>query len=213
VSYRLAFAVFVLVASTASAAQAKAPPNGLTFCGAGGACVPMTFLEAEALQLWTPSGESAPAAPAPYYALHVIWQPGGDEQLFYWIPSRRLVRRQYDWGGVGWMRVPDQQLPPSLTGLEPIAMPNVTRATVGGHRVRAPGTYLRLLSVGHVVSISPVIDWLPVRFIASAPNPFADANTDVRIAKHGGYLLRDRFVFKIPERLADRVRRGLPLNG
>jgi hypothetical protein len=35
----------------------------------------------------------------------------------------------------------------------------------------------------------------------------------VRVAKQGGYLLRDRFVFKIPERLADRARRGLPLTG
>jgi hypothetical protein len=133
--------------------------------------------------------------------------------MFYWIPSRGLVRQLYDWGGVGWFRVPAQSLPPSLAGIEPIAMPDVTGATVGGRRVRAPSTYLLLLSVGHIASISPVIDWLRVRFVTSAPSPFTDANTDVRIARRGNYLLRDRFVFKIPERLADRARRGLPLNG
>jgi hypothetical protein len=212
-SYRLVFVVVALVVFAASPAQAKAPPNGLTFCGAGDACVSMTFVEAEALQLWTPTGERPPAAPAPYYALHVIWQPGGAEQMFYWIPSRGLVRRQYDWGGVGWLRVPDQQLPPSVADITPIAVPDVTAATVDGRRVRSPATYLRLLSVGHVVSVSPVIDWLRVRFTATAPSPFTDANTDVRIAKRGAYLLRDRFVFKIPDRLADRARRGLPLNG
>ena len=212
-SYRLAFVVVALVVFAAPAAQAKAPPNGLTFCGAGGVCVPLTFLESEALHLWTPTGETAPAAPAPYYALHVIWQPGGTEQMFYWIPSRGLVRRLYDSGDVGWLRVPAQSLPSSLIDLKPIAMPRITGATVGGRHVRRPSTYLRLLSVGHLVSISPVVDWLRVRFVASAPSPFTDANADVRIAKEGGYLFRDRFVFKIPERLADRARRGLPLNG
>jgi hypothetical protein len=213
VSFRLAFIVVALVVFAAPAAQAKAPPNGLTFCGARGACVPLTFLEAEALHLWTPVGESAPGAPASYYAMHVIWQPGGSEQMFYWIPSRGLVRRQYDWGGVGWLRVPSQSLPSSVAGITPIAMPEITGATVGGRRVRAPATYLRLLSAGRVVAISPVVDWLRVRFVTSTPSPFTDAHADVRIARHGAYLLRDRFVYAIPAGLAARARRGLPLDG
>jgi hypothetical protein len=212
--YRLAFVTLALVALAVPAAQAKAPPNGLVFCGAGDACVPLTFLEAEAMHLWTPTGESAPAAPAPYYALRVRWQPTSPEEMFYWIPSRGLVRRQYDWGGVGWYHVPSQQtLPSSVAGIRPIAVPDVISATVGGRRVKAPATYLRLLSAGRLVSISPVIDWLRVRFVTSAQSPFTDASADVRISKQGSYLLRDRFVFKIPARLAERARRGLALTG
>jgi hypothetical protein len=212
-SYRLAFVVVALVVFAAPAAQAKAPPNGVTFCGAGDACVSLTFQEAESLHLWTPVGGTAPAAPAPYYAMHVIWQPGGTEQMFYWLPSRGLVRRLNEMGDVSWLRVPAQSLPSSLIDFKPITMPKITRVTVGGRKVRAPATYLRLLSAGRVVSISPVIDWLRVRFVAAAPSPFTDASSDVRIAKEGAYLYRDRFVFKIPQRLADRARRGLALTG
>jgi hypothetical protein len=211
--YRLAFVVLVLVAFAVPAAQAKAPPNGATLCGAADVCVPLTSQESEALQIWHVSSESAPGAPAPYYALRVRWQASGPEEMFYWIPSRGLVRMQYDWGGVGWFRVPARQsLPPSAVGVAPIAVPRVIAATVGGRRVHAPATYLRLLSAGRLVSISPVIDWLRVRFVTSARSPFTDAYTDVRVAKQGAYLLRDRFVFKIPERLADRARRGLALH-
>jgi hypothetical protein len=208
---RFTLVVAVLIFAV-PAAQAKAPPNGATLCGAGGACVPLTSQESETLQIWHVSGESAPGAPAPYYALRVRWQASGPEEMFYWIPSRGLVRKQYEWGGVGWFRVPSHQtLPLSVAGIAPIAMPRVTAATVGGRRVKAPATYLRLLTAGRKVSINPIIDWLRVRFVTATPSPFTDANTDVRLAKDGAYLLRDRFVFKIPERLADRARRGLAL--
>jgi hypothetical protein len=197
------------------AAQAKAPPNGATFCGAAGVCVPLTYQESETLQIWHVGGtERAPGAPAPYYALRVRWQAAGQEEMFYWIPSRGLVRMQFGWGGVGWFRVPSHQtLPLSVVGVAPIAMPRVTAATVGGRRVQSPATYLQLLSAGRQVSINPIVDWLRVRFVTSTPSPFTDAHTDVRIAKDGAYVLRDRFVFKIPARLADRARRGLSLSG
>jgi hypothetical protein len=206
--------VVAVLAFAVPAAQAKAPPNGATLCGAANACVPLTYQESEMLQIWHVTGWRAPGAPAPYYALRVRWQATGREEMFYWVPSRGLVRKQYEWGGVAWFRVPSRQtLPPSVVGIAPIAMPRVTAATVGGRRVKAPATYLRLLSAGRQVSMNPIIDWLRVRFVTSTPSPFTDANTDVRISKDGAYLLRDRFVFKIPARLADRARRGLSLSG
>ena len=207
---RFAFVAAVLTVAV-PAAQAKAPPNGTVFCGAADACVSLTWQQAEELRLWTPIGERAPSAPAPYYALHVRWTADSAEELFYWIPSRGVVRRVYDWGGVGWFRVGAQPLTPPVAGIAPIAVPQVTAATVGGRRVKSPATYLRLFSAGRAVDVSPVSEWLRVRFVASERSPWTDPETDLRISKTGGYLWRDRFVFRIPVHLADRARRGLPL--
>jgi hypothetical protein len=61
------------------------------------------------------------------------------------------------------------------------------------------------------VTIFPAQSWIRLRFTATAPSPWTDETTDVRITRGASYLLRDDTVFVIPKRLADRARRGLPL--
>ena len=200
----------VVLAAAVPAAQAKAPPQGVKLCGAGGKCVSLGWQDAERMPVWHSDGTAAPGAPAPYYVVRYRWRDSDPEQRMYWIPSRGLVRETSE-NVVHWFRVAPTLLREFTGGLAPVAVPRVTRVTVGGHAVRAPSSYLRLFSVGHRVNIFPAVSWLRIRIRPSSFSPWTEPGADVQISARGAYLLRDNVVFVIPKRLADRARRGLSL--
>jgi hypothetical protein len=202
--------VFVVVTLAVPAAQAKAPPDGVRLCGAGGACVSIGRQDAERMGVWGLSGAVDPGRPAPYYVLHYRWGADAPEQTSYWIPSSGLFRTVSP-SLVSWYRVPRNSMETVTAGIAPIAVPTVISVTVAGKPAREPSTYLRLFSIGRRTHIWPGSTWLRIRFTATASSPWTDASAGVRIAKEGAYLLRDDTVFTIPKRLAHRARRGLSL--
>jgi hypothetical protein len=208
-SRRLAPLAFVVLAAV-PAAQAKAPPEGVKLCGAASACVSIGWQDAERMPIWHADRSVAPAAPAPFYVVHYRWGATQPEQRMYWIPSRGVVRESTS-SLVRWFRVAPSSLEPFTAPLRPIAVPRPTRVTVAGRAVRAPATYLRLFSVGRPTNVFPAVQWLRLRFTASAASPWTEPGADVQISTSGGYLLRDNTVFVISSQLASRVRRGLSL--
>jgi hypothetical protein len=193
------------------AAQAKAPPD-LRICGASG-CVAIAQNVAEQLPLWHTMDAAAPGAPAPFYVFRWRWRTTDPEETAFWIPSRQLVRFVNP-NLVSWYRVDMHAATPFAAGLAPIAVPKVTRVTVGGRPVRSPATYVRLFSIGRATNVWPAVSgWLRIRFAASGPSPWTDGTANVRISRTANYLLRDDTVFAIPKGIADRVRRGLALTG
>ena len=203
-------AVAALLLLAAPAAQAKAPPLGVTICGAAGTCRSLTQQEAERMPIWGLTSAVAPAKPAPFYAIRYRWRAEEPERTSYWVPSSGLFRAD---GLVlkAWFRFGRGALEPFVEGLAPIEVPRITSVTVGGRRAQSPSTYIRLFTAGRAVKIFPAQSWIRLRFTAAAPSPWADETTDVRITRGASYLLRDDTVFVIPKRLADRARRGLPL--
>jgi hypothetical protein len=203
--------VLAVVFFAVPAAQAKAPPD-VRICGASG-CVAIAQNDAERLPLWGRTGGVAPAAPAPFYVFQYRWKTSDPYETVYWIPSRHLLRFTSD-SLVSWYRVSDGAFQPFAAGVAPIAVPRITRVTVGGRAVRAPGSYVKLFSIGRSTNEWPgVSGWLRIRFTASGASPWTDASANVRISSTGSYLLRDDTVFTIPKRIADRIRRGLALAG
>ena len=203
--------VLALLLVAVPAAQAKAPPD-VKICGAT-ACLAIAQNDAERLSLWSTSGAVAPGAPAPFYVFQYRWKTTDRYETVYWIPSRNLLRFTSA-ALVSWCRVPRAAFQPFASGLAPIPVPSIARATVGGRDVHVPASYLKLFSVGRATNEWPgVSGWLRVRFTASAASPWTDASANVRISSTANYLLRDDTVFVIPIRLADRIRRGLALTG
>jgi hypothetical protein len=203
--------VLVLLLFAVPAAQAKAPPD-VRICGASG-CVAIAQNDAERLPLWHTMSGAAPGAPAPFYVFHWRWRTTDPEETAFWIPSRQLVRFVNP-NLVSWYRVNLQPAATFAAGLAPIAVPKITRVTVGGRAVRAPASYLKLFSIGRATNVWPgVSGWLRIRFTASTASPWTDASANVRISSTENYLLRDDTVFTIPKPLADRIRRGLALTG
>jgi hypothetical protein len=193
------------------AARAKAPPD-VKICGVSG-CVAIAQQDAERLPLWSTTGAVAPGPSAPFYVFHYRWKTTDRYRLVYWVPSRNLLRFTSE-ALVSWYRVPGAALQPFASGLAPIPVPKITAVTVGGRSVRSPASYLRLFSIGRATNEWPgVSGWLRLRFTASGASPWTDASANVRISNTANYLLRDDTVFVIPRRLADRIRRGLPLTG
>ena len=193
------------------AAQAKAPPD-VKICGVSG-CVAIAQNDAERLPLWSRTGAVAPGAPAPFYVFQYRWKTTDRYESVYWIPSRNLLRFTAP-ALVSWYRVPGAALLPFASRLAPIPVPRITGAMVGGRAVRAPATYVKLFSIGHATNVWPAVSgWLRIRLTASGPSPWTDATANVRISNTANYLLRDDTVFTIPNRIADRIRRGLALTG
>ena len=191
------------------AAQAKSPPAGIHVCGASG-CVDVA--PAEAMVMWSEGFESnRPVAAAPFYT--VSWHFGSEpDQSAYFIPSRRTFR----WVEPrGWRIVSPHAvavLGTAIGRLAPFGLPTLTRVTVAGREVRAPGTYTSLLR-GQPWWQWPGGKWLTVEFESTAPSPWTNGEMTVRLNRRGPYVVMDGWVFKIPRAVAKRARLGLSLSG
>jgi hypothetical protein len=219
---------FVLAALAAAgvlvlvpAAQAKAPPTGIDVCGAENACTHLTMEQAERLPGLFIGGNGStfrmPAAPAPYFAVH--WQWGTDQpvQTTYFVPGADRIRRyNNDYGTTAsWWTLDtfsDGGLKAAVQGLVPAPMPTITHVTVGGLTARDPQSYVRLWHTGRQVWTYPATSWLQVKLQSTTPSPWTDGAADIRIARRGGYVWLDGWVFKVPARLAALARSGRSLD-
>jgi hypothetical protein len=214
----LSVALVVLASLLGTAgAQAKAPPDGVDVCGATGACVHLSALQAESdWALWSTGsqvdGVGAPAASG-FFVLR--WhRPSSAEQTAYYVPAAGKVRQLDENGAAAWWSLRDPVGLRRLTAdLPTFAVPRIKRVTVAGRRVRDPQSYTGLFGTGHASWLISQPRWLPVRITADAPSPWTDEATDVRVSRSGAYLWIDGTVFKIPRQLAQRIRRGASLRG
>lgn len=195
-------ATLALVA--APAAQAKGP---VQLCGPGGCA---TFAaEGDGLQwlLSLPGGAPAPA-PAPYYVIRFANAVG--TPLGYWIPSARIVRYVGS-GGIGtWSATDDSSLRTAAGTLPPFRVPKQMTVYVNGDNVKGDATYLRLYTLGTPASAPARVSWLPI-WIMGSNSPWTDGFIDLRISRKGNYVFRNGLVYSIPEKIAQRVLRKLPL--
>jgi hypothetical protein len=218
---------FVLAAFAAAgvlvfvpAAQAKAPPDGIDVCGAANACTHVDAKDAERMPGLFIGGSNTfrmPAAPAPFYVLRWQWGPDQPVQTTYYVPGAERIRRGPEpaMAAVTWWTLDAFSaagLKAAVQGLEPAPTPTITKVTVGGLTARDPQSYVRLWHVGRQVWSRPSTAWLQVQLQSAEPSPWTDAAEDIRIARTGGYLWLDGWVFKIPVRLAALARSGRSLD-
>ena len=219
---------FVLAALAAAgvlalvpAAQAKAPPNGVDVCGAANLCTHLTAEQAERLPGLFIGGSGStfrmPAAPAPYFAVHWQWGPGLPVQTTYFVLGADKIRRfNNDTAtSASWWTLDtfsDNGLKAAVQGLAPAPAPTFTYVTIGGLTARDPQSYARLWHVGRHVWSWPATAWLQVKLQTADPSPWSDAAADIRIARRGGYVWLDGWVFKIPVRIAALARSGRSLD-
>jgi hypothetical protein len=200
----------------AAGAQAKAPPDGIDVCGAGGACAHLAWGDAE--QFWIRTHESGGAdraAPGPFYLLRWHWTPGVEESA-YLVPGALAVRwnsgdgHPAAWSGIDRSAVDLARR--AAAAIEPYATPTLTRVTVGGRAVREPQTYLRILS-GKPSWAWITGRWLRVTFESASPSPWTDGSSIVRLSRTKPYVSIDGWFYKLPKDVAARARRGLALRG
>jgi len=219
---------FVLAALAAAsvlalvpAARAKAPPSGIDVCGAANACTHLTGDQAERLPGLFIGGSGStfrmPAAPAPYFTVHWQWDADQPVQTTYYVPGADRIRRLNDNSGTAasWWTLDafsDGGLKAAVQGLQPAPAATFTYVTVGGLTARDPQSYARLWHVGRQVWTWPATAWLQVELQSAQPSPWSDAAADIRIARRGGYVWIDRWVFKIPVRIAALARSGRSLD-
>jgi hypothetical protein len=151
-----------------------------------------------------------PVGPAPYYILR--FEDAVASRLGYWVPSAG-VAIWLGTSGATWFR-------PAADGAAALATaasllpytPRVQWATVGARRARSPSTYLRLYTMGTQTDARVNRrSWIPVWIFAAQPSPWTDGSVELAISSRGGYLRRDGQVLRIDNRVAARIRAGLPL--
>jgi hypothetical protein len=208
-----AAAVLVVV----SGAQARIPPNGVDVCGRSG-CVHLAFEQSQLI--WTGGHEIGRPlrVPSPFYLLRYKWFATDPEQTAYYVPAARAVRfaseRATD---ATWMwldRDAASVVDRAAAGLTPYAVTPPTTVTVGDKQARGPETYLRLLRGRGGGLITPATVWITVTLRSSPPTPWTDGSSDIRLSAPGRsrIVLVDGWAHKIPLRIANRARRGLPLS-
>lgn len=204
----IAAALICAALAAAGGAQAKAPLTGMDLCGASG-CRHLAWRDAEQVAIWHQE-LARPASFAPFYAVHMPWGPP-EEQVFYWVPSAGAVRG--DRRAPLWTRVNTKAqiiLSLAATGIAPFQF-EPTRVTVGGREVRGPATYARLLERKTWVETWPATPWLAVEMETAVPSPWSDDGSEILLARQGRLLAVDSWVMRIPNAVAQRARRGLPL--
>jgi hypothetical protein len=214
--FALAAAAIAAVLAVVTGAQAKVPPDGVDVCGAA-ACVHLGF--ADSGQIWTnPHDVGRPLrTPSPFYRLRYRWYGSGPEQVGYYVPAGPAVRLPDENGSAGvWMWLDPGSaaaIDRASAGLAPYAMTPPTMVMVGEKRVRDPRTYLRLLAGRADGLITPVTIWIQVTMRSTPPTPWTDGASDIRLSARGKsrLVLVDGWVHKVPLRVANRARRGLPL--
>jgi hypothetical protein len=213
--FALAAAIVAAVLAVVSGAQAKIPPNGVDVCGASG-CVHLGSAQSE--QIWSGHDHGRPLrVPSPFYLVRFKWYSSGPEQMGYYVPAGPAVRLPSENGTAGiwtWLDPgPASVLDRAVAGLAPHPVQRPTKVMVGEKRVRGPETYFRLLAGRADGLITPVTIWIMVTMRSNAPTPWTDGGSEIRLSARGTsrLVLVDGWVHKVPLRIANRARRGLPL--
>jgi hypothetical protein len=210
----LAVAAAAAVLAVVPGAQAKAPPSGVDFCGPF-SCVHLAWQQAE--QIWIGGGgQIRPLSQAsPFYVLHWRYSPE-TEQTAYYIPDAQVLRWPTQTGkSATWTSVDAPTaaaIEAGVEGLAPYPATLPTEVSVGGRVARGPETYLRLLA-GPYAGMAIGATWLDVKMRADTPSPWTDGLIEIHISAGGRSRLVevDGWVHKVPWRVANRARRGLPL--
>jgi hypothetical protein len=195
-------------------AQAKEPKNA-TVCGPDG-CATTTDRQG-LLNLMADNGSSPPPPPAgAYYKLTMTIDVPADAgvapkvEWWYTPDGGGAIRSlQRDPSGVTqWfgLTATGRALMERLTrDVEPFALPQVTKVTVGGKPVADPSSYLRLF--GRETSGAPQIsagDWQDIVF-TGPPSPWTDNATTLQYSPSSDSVLSGYDVAKLPPSLAARV--------
>lgn len=216
---RVVVAIVAIVAAAAlvavSPAAAKAPPDGVRVCGVA-ACVTVAQPDAEplAVALFWQGGNDAGRAPVgPYYELRWNW-PGRPEQIGYWIPGAGVARIDLGNGLRRWAGVKAQTIATlrrATAGLAPFVPAPPAVVTVGGRLARGAATYVRLFTAGEQTWtwVDGGGGWLAVTLHGASNDPWL--GSEIRVARSRPLLWIDADVFRIPRKLAVRIRAGLPL--
>jgi hypothetical protein len=210
----LAVVAAAAVLAVVPGAQAKAPPSGVDVCGAS-SCVHLTWQQAE--PIWAGGGSQIRplSHAAPFYAIHWRYSPEA-EQTAYYIPDAQVLRWPNQGGtSATWMSVDTQvaaAIEAGVAGLAPYPATRPTEVSVGGRLARGPETYLRLLA-GPYAGMDIGATWVDVKMRAEAPSPWTDGLIEIHLSAGGRSRLVavDGWVHKVPWRVANHARRGLPL--
>jgi hypothetical protein len=214
--FALAAAAIAAVLTVVSGAQAKVPPDGVDVCGPS-ACVQLGFAEAE--EIWVRGYDHGRPmrTPSPFYVMRYRWYSSGPEQIGYYVPAGPAVRLPTENGGAGtWMWLDAETasaIDRAVAGVAPHPVRHPGTVMVGEKRARGPETYFRLLPGRADGLITPATVWLTVTMRSTPPTPWTDGASDIRLSARGKsrLVLVDGWVHKVPLRVANRARRGLPL--
>jgi hypothetical protein len=195
-------------------AQAKAPPDGVDICGPC-SCAHLTWQQAEPIWIGGGSQIRPLSAAAPFFVMRWRYSPG-PEQTAYYIPEAHVLRWPAESGkSATWMSVGPSVAAAIEAGMGeqgpyPVRAP--TEVTVGGRLASGPETYLRLLA-GPYAGTEMGANWVDVKMQADAPSPWTDGSIEIHISAGGQSRLVsvDGWVHRVPWRVANRARRGLPL--
>jgi hypothetical protein len=163
--------------------------------------------------VYAPAGiQVRPVVPAPYFAVRFAQMSGS---LAYWMPSAGVLRTAPQSGDAVWVRpAPDEleALRSAAAQLRPFPAPHRASVTVGFRDVRrGASTYLQLFAMG--VSVQRATGargwiWMDV-WTGDTPWTYG-----MSISRNGGFLRYPTGeTVKIPWRVADHVRRRLPITG
>jgi hypothetical protein len=210
----LAVAVAAAALAAVPGAQAKAPQSGVDLCGAS-SCVHLAWQQAEQIWIGGRSQVKPVSVASPYYVIHWRWSPEA-EQTAYYIPAAHALRWPTQSGtSATWMSVETSTaaaIEEAVAGLAPYPITPPTEVSVGGRLASGPETYLRLLAGPYAGrALGPA--WVDVKMRAVAPSPWTDGITEIHMSAGGRSRLVsvDGWVHKVPWRVANHARRGLPL--
>ncbi len=214
--FALVAATVAAVLAVVSGAQAKIPPNGVDLCGVS-ACVQLGFAEAE--EIWISGHDYGRPlrVPSPFYVVRYRWYSSGPEQIGYYVPAGPAVRLPTENGGLGtWMwldRATASAIDRAVAAVPPHPVRRPSTVMVGEKRALGPETYLRLLPGRADGLITPATIWITVTMRSNPATPWTDGASDIRLSARGRsrLVLVDGWVHKVPLRIANRARRGLPL--
>jgi hypothetical protein len=204
------------VLALGSGAEAKIP-SGIDLCGPS-ACVHLGFADAEEVWIYGSDHGRPMRVPSPFYVARYSWYPSGPEQIGYYVPAGPAVRLPTENGGGGtWMWLDPataSAIDRAVAGVSPYPVSRPNTVIVGEKTARGPETYFRLLPGRADGLITPATSWIQVTMRSNPPTPWTDGASDIRLSARGQsrLVLVDGWVHKVPLRVANRARRGLPLS-
>lgn len=210
-------ALVVAVAGAALVAAGAAPAkriSELRICGAE-SCT--TITDPTALAEFEASAASfrsiEPAAPASYYSIRLTFDAGNGTlavRTAFYLRSAGAMR-QIDRGTAVWTQIPTAErdfLDRTAAGLEPFAVPRVTRATVGGKRAADPASYLDLYRLKARPASPGGRHWKRIRLHSAVPSPWTDRAARLAFSPRTNRLERDGEYLHLPRAVARAVRRA-----